>query len=75
MTALTMVEGCFCYSVPILFQGDLPGVGRFNILFLFFVAVMFAVSLVSLFAYHCYLVLQNRTTLGKIALVFFSRDF
>lgn len=44
-------------------RGDLHGSGRFHILFLFFVSVMFAISLVSLFAYHCYLVTLNRTTL------------
>lgn len=47
-------------------KGELRGMGRFNLVFLFFVAVMFAISLMSIFCYHCYLVLHNRTTLGKI---------
>ncbi|KAL3289382.1 hypothetical protein HHI36_022813 [Cryptolaemus montrouzieri] len=44
-------------------NGKLQGIGRFHILFLFFVAVMFGISLISLFCYHCYLVSENRTTL------------
>ncbi|XP_015114303.1 palmitoyltransferase ZDHHC15B isoform X2 [Diachasma alloeum] len=44
-------------------KGELDGTGKFHLLFLFFVSLMFAVSLNSLFFYHCYLILHNRSTL------------
>lgn len=58
------------------FQGDFgtaASAGRYHIVFAFFVAMMFAISLGSLFGYHCYLVINNRTTLGKIHT--FSKTF
>lgn len=48
----------------ILFWRDsLVGVGKFHVMFLFFVSAMFSVSLVSLLGYHVYLVLCNQSTL------------
>ncbi|XP_075226902.1 palmitoyltransferase ZDHHC2 isoform X4 [Lycorma delicatula] len=47
----------------LFWKGDLTNMGRFHILFLFFVSAMFAISMVSLFSYHCYLVLRNISTL------------
>ncbi|RWS25069.1 palmitoyltransferase ZDHHC2-like isoform X2 [Leptotrombidium deliense] len=44
-------------------KNDSPNWGKFHILFLFFVSIMFAISLISLFGYHIYLVLLNRSTL------------
>ncbi|XP_068181563.1 palmitoyltransferase ZDHHC15B [Antennarius striatus] len=44
--------------------GDLPnGRAKFHVLFLMFVALMFFVSLMFLFGYHCWLVSKNRSTL------------
>lgn len=37
---------------------------RFNLLFLFFIATMFGLSIMSLLVYHIYLAAKNRTTLG-----------
>ncbi|XP_043463016.1 palmitoyltransferase ZDHHC20-B-like isoform X3 [Leptopilina heterotoma] len=44
-------------------KNDLHETVKFHVLFLFFIAIMFAVSLNSLFFYHCYLILRNRSTL------------
>ncbi|KAE8751219.1 hypothetical protein FOCC_FOCC002047 [Frankliniella occidentalis] len=46
-------------------KNELNGMEHFHILLLFFVSIMFALSLVSLFGYHLYLVVHNRTTLDK----------
>ncbi|XP_047987133.1 palmitoyltransferase ZDHHC2 isoform X2 [Leguminivora glycinivorella] len=43
--------------------GNAANAGRYHIVFAFFVALMFGISLGSLFGYHCYLVATNRTTL------------
>ncbi|XP_046450154.1 palmitoyltransferase ZDHHC20-B-like isoform X1 [Daphnia pulex] len=55
-------------SLPYFIQfwkvpNEIPGTGRFHVLFLFFVSIMFSISLVSLWGYHIYLVLHNRSTL------------
>ncbi|XP_037962479.2 palmitoyltransferase ZDHHC20-B isoform X3 [Plutella xylostella] len=43
--------------------GGATATGRYHVVFAFFVALMFGISLGSLFGYHCYLVSHNRTTL------------
>ncbi|XP_026332264.1 palmitoyltransferase ZDHHC15 isoform X3 [Hyposmocoma kahamanoa] len=46
--------------------GSAANAGRYHIVFAFFVSMMFAISLGSLFGYHCYLVANNRTTLDAL---------
>ncbi|XP_053329463.1 palmitoyltransferase ZDHHC15 [Spea bombifrons] len=48
--------------------GDLSnGRAKFHVLFLLFVSLMFFISLMFLFGYHCWLVGMNRTTLEAFA--------
>lgn len=55
---------CWC-SVVVYLKNKLPDTqAKFHILFLFFSASMFSVSLAALFVYHCWLVCKNRSTLG-----------
>ncbi|KAL8616730.1 hypothetical protein ACOMHN_017768 [Nucella lapillus] len=51
------------YFIDFWTSGSGRGLERFHILFLFFVSVMFGISLISLFSYHLYLVFHNRSTL------------
>ena len=53
------------HLIILFFQNELEGNGRFHILFLFFVSTMFSISVISLWSYHIYLVLRNRSTLGN----------
>ncbi|XP_045454415.1 palmitoyltransferase ZDHHC2-like [Melitaea cinxia] len=62
-------NGTYSKQCMDIFNGDFGtsgSAGRYHIVFAFFVALMFAISLGSLFGYHCYLVAHNRTTLDML---------
>ncbi|CAK1593978.1 unnamed protein product [Parnassius mnemosyne] len=62
---LFIMSTCLPYFIK-FWKGDFgtsASAGRYHIVFAFFVALMFATTLGSLFGYHCYLVAHNRTTL------------
>ncbi|XP_014216681.1 palmitoyltransferase ZDHHC15 [Copidosoma floridanum] len=44
-------------------KGELGEMGKIHLVILFFIALMFAISLNFLFFYHCYLIWHNRSTL------------
>ncbi|XP_072933313.1 palmitoyltransferase ZDHHC2 isoform X4 [Epargyreus clarus] len=65
---LFVMSTCLPYFIK-FWKGDFgtsASAGRYHIVFAFFVALMFAISLGSLFGYHCYLVAHNRTTLDVL---------
>ncbi|KAM5278906.1 palmitoyltransferase ZDHHC20 isoform 5-T5 [Hipposideros larvatus] len=54
-------------------QNELPDTrAKFHVLFLFFVSTMFFISVLSLFSYHCWLVVKNRTTIESFRAPTFS---
>ncbi|XP_049602974.1 palmitoyltransferase ZDHHC15B [Syngnathus scovelli] len=58
------IAATVCQYFVKFWVGDLPnGPAKFHVLFLMFVALMFFVSLLFLFSYHCWLVAKNRSTL------------
>ncbi|XP_018103859.1 zinc finger, DHHC-type containing 2 S homeolog isoform X1 [Xenopus laevis] len=53
-------------------QNELPDTrAKFHVLFLFFVAAMFFISILSLVSYHCWLVGKNRSTIEAFRAPFF----
>ena len=48
------------------------GAGKFHVLFLFFVSIMFCISVSSLFWYHVYLIMYNRSTLEQFRAPYFN---
>lgn len=59
----------YCFVV-FLFQGKhMQLSSNLHILFLFFVSAMFSISLWSLFGFHIYLTLSNKSTLGKETII------
>uniref|UniRef100_A0A8C7DDE0 Palmitoyltransferase n=1 Tax=Oncorhynchus kisutch TaxID=8019 RepID=A0A8C7DDE0_ONCKI len=64
---ITTVRLIYCVCLEPLPQNGLPDTqAKFHIMFLFFAASMFSVSLASLFVYHCWLVCKNRSTLEAV---------
>jgi len=68
------LAGCtFKYFIQ-FWSGELQdhGSGKFHVLFLFFVAIMFCISVSSLFWYHVYLIMYNKSTLEQFRAPYFN---
>ena len=73
LTYCLYLAGCTFKYFIMFWKGDLAeyGSGKFHILFLFFVSIMFCISVSSLFWYHVYLIMYNKSTLEQFRAPYF----
>jgi len=74
LTYCLYLAGCTFKYFIMFWRGDLDksGTGKFHILFLFFVSIMFCISVSSLFWYHVYLIMYNKSTLEQFRAPYFT---
>lgn len=74
LTYCVYLAGCTFKYFILFWKGDLEshGAGKFHILFLFFVSIMFCISVSSLFWYHVYLIMYNKSTLEQFRAPYFN---
>merc|ERR1719268_587708 len=74
LTYCLYLAGCTFKYFIMFWKGELTqyGSGKFHILFLFFVSIMFCISVSSLFWYHVYLIMYNKSTLEQFRAPYFT---